>query len=85
MTHPLWRATRVRTRTARQNFKRFKREADKDAGERPFGECDLDFIPMTCVRRVRICASRRACVRARVCLSVYLLCLRACVRTRTLT
>ena len=80
----------MRTRTARQNFKRFKREADKDAGERPFGECDLDFIPMTCVRRVRICASRRACVRARVCLSVsvsavYLLCIcvSACVHTHT--
>jgi hypothetical protein len=85
MTRPLWCATRERTRTARQNFKRFKREADKDAGERPFGECDLDFIPMTCVRRIRICASRRACVRARVCLPVYLLCIcvSACVRTHT--
>ena len=87
------RETLLRTTVAShvcQNFKRFKREADKDAGERPFGECDLDFIPMTCVRRIRICASRRACVRARVCLSLYLLCiccvsacLRACVRTHT--
>ncbi len=41
-----------------QNFKRYKREEDgkgkregADAGERPFGECDLDFIPMTYVHR----------------------------------
>ncbi len=74
--------TVARDSCAHQNFKRFKREADKDAGERPFGECDLDFIPMTCVRRIRICASRRACVRARVCLSVSVsaVYLRVCVR-----